>query len=461
MMPNVVLINPLWTKRKGNIWRKVGGCLPPLGLGYIASACERRKISVTVIDANAENLDNDQIVARLRGLKFEFVGISATTITLNPALRLAEEIKRNFTSCTMVFGGVHATVDPDSVIKHAAVDYVLRGEAEQSFPTLLLSANPSLIAGLTYKTAAGVVHNPPAPRIADLDSLPQPAWHLLPVNLYRPSLGNYKRLPGVGMIASRGCPGKCTFCFVGTHGETVRRRSARRVVDEIKYLRDHNGIREVSFYDDNFTTSKAFVLEFCSLLADEKVKISWTCSSRVDTVNEQILKTMKLGGCHQISYGVESADEEILKNLNKRIQLPQVKETIRLTRLAGIEAKIFLMFGAPGETVDSINTTLRFAVETKADGFIVSIATPFPGTQMLDWAKEHGYLRILDWERYDVSTPTMELPTIATADLRRAYAAAYRTLYLRPGFLWRKLTSIRSFEDIKKYILALGVIVGL
>jgi radical SAM superfamily enzyme YgiQ (UPF0313 family) len=460
-MPNVVLINPLWTKRKGNIWRKVGGCLPPLGLGYIASSCERNNISVAMIDANAENLDNDEIVARLRGVKFEFVGVSVTTITLNPALRLAEEIKRNFPACTMVFGGVHATVDPDSIIKHAAIDYVLQGEAEQSFPALLRSADPSLVAGLTYKASAGVVHNPPAPRIADLDSLPPPAWHLLPVNLYRPSLGNYKRLPGVGMIASRGCPGKCTFCYVGTNGETVRRRSARNVVDEIKYLRDNNGIREISFYDDNFTTSKTFVSEFCSLLAQENVKITWTCASRVDTVNEEILKTMKQGGCHQISYGVESADEQILKNINKRIQLPRVSETIRLTRKAGIEAKIYLMFGAPGETVDTIKTTLRFAVKTKADGFIVSIATPFPGTQMLDWAKERGYLRILDWERYDVSTPTMELPTIATADLRQAYATAYRTLYLRPGFLWRKLTSIRSWEDIKKYMTALAVVIGL
>ena len=294
-----------------------------------------------------------------------------------------------------------------------------------------------------------------------LDTLPLPAYHLLPVHLYRPSLGNYRRLPAMGIISSRGAQGKCTFCFVGVNGRRIRYRSPENVIQEIVYLRDHYGIREISFYDDNFTTSQKRVKQFCWLLQENRIDITWTCASRVDTVNEPLLRLMQQSGCHQISYGIESGDEQILKNIRKNIDLRTAKETIRLTQKCGIDAKIYLMIGNPGETASTLQKTLDFALQSGAVGFILSIATPFPGTELYRWAREHNYLKSDNWADYDTARGVMELPTISRAALRDFYIYAHRKLYLRPSLIWKRLLKIRSWQDLQRDFLAFRAILGL
>lgn len=460
-MVDIVLINPLWEKRQGNIWKQVSGCLPPIGIGYVASALEQYGIEVRIIDANAESLSNIDVLKKLNTWSTRMVGISSTSVNINRALKLAQEIKKSFPECQIVFGGVHPTVKPDEVLSEPSVDFVFRGEAEKHLPHLVRGEACSNIPNLSYRKNNKIIHNEFVFNTDDLDLLPMPAYHLMKVQLYRPSLGNYQRLPGMGIISSRGCPGKCTFCYVGVNGRRVRYRSPSNVIKEIVHLQDNYGIKEISFYDDNFTTSKKRVLEFCNLLLSDKIDLTWTCASRVDTVNEDILRLMKRSGCHQISYGIESGDEQILKNIRKNISLNKAKETIALTKKCGIEAKIYLMIGNPGETEETLDKTLKFALESQASGFIISIATPFPGTELYSWARENKYLKTENWEEYDTSCGVMEIPTIPLETLREFYVKAHRKLYLRSRYIFDRLVKIRSFQDLKRDFLAFRAVIGL
>ncbi len=460
-MCDLALINPLWEKRGGNIWLKISGCLPPIGIGYLAAALERDGLQVKVIDANAEGLSRTEVVQRLSRYAPRVVGISSTSVNIRRALKLAREVKANLPQSLVVLGGIHATVDPDYILAEPAVDLVFRGEAEKHFSLVLQGEKWENIPNLSYKKEGRIIHNDLVMNTDPLDSLPMPAYHLLPVPLYRPSLGNYRRLPAMGIISSRGCPGKCTFCFVGVNGRRIRYRSPENVIQEIVSLRDRYGIREISFYDDNFTTSKKRVEQFCRLLRENRIDITWTCASRVDTVNEPLLRLMQQSGCHQISYGIESGDEQILKNIRKNIDLQTAKETIRLTQKCGIDAKIYLMIGNPGETPATLQKTLDFALQSGAVGFILSIATPFPGTELYNWAREHNYLKSEDFEDYDLARGVMELPTISREALREFYIYAHRKLYLRPALIWKRLLKIRSWQDLQRDFLAFRAILGL
>ena len=458
---DAALINPFWEKRGGNIWLKVSGCLPPIGIGYLAAALERDGFQITIIDANAEEMANAEVVERLVRYSPRVVGISSTSVNIQRVLKLAREVKEHLPQSLVVLGGIHPTVDPDYVLAAPGVDLVFRGEAEKHFSRLLQGEAWKSIPNLSYRNQGRIIHNDLVINTDPLDSLPMPAYHLLPVHLYRPSLGNYRRLPAMGIISSRGCPGKCTFCFVGVNGRRIRYRSPENVIQEIALLRDHYGIQEISFYDDNFTTSKKRVEQFCWLLRENRLDIAWTCASRVDTVNKPLLRLMQQSGCHQISYGIESGDEQILKNIRKNIDLRAAKETIRLTQKCGIDAKIYLMIGNPGETAATLQKTLDFALQSGASGFIISIATPFPGTELYRWAKKHNYLKSDNWEDYDTARGVMELPTISMKALREFYVYAHRKLYLRPSLIGKRLLKIRSWQDLQRDFLAFRAILGL
>ena len=460
-MRDVVLINPYWQRRDSNIAKKISGCLPNIGVTYLASSLEKAGLRVGIIDANAEQLNDDQVLARLQQDMPGFVGMSSTSVNVNRALKLAGRIKDIEKDCKVVFGGVHATAVPDEVIGNPRVDFIFQGEAELHLHRLVKGEDLSSIDNLSYKENNRIVHNGQTENRQPLDSLPLPAYHLIPVHLYRPSLGNYKRLPGMPIISSRGCPGKCTFCFVGVNGKRIRFRSAENVIREIRLLVERYGMREISFYDDNFTTSGKRVGEICEGILSRGLDITWTCSSRVDLINEKMLKIMRRSGCHQIGFGIESGDEQILATIRKRIKLDKALESIRLTQKCGIQAKINLMFGNPGETVESLQKTLDFALKSKADGFIISIATPYPGTELYRWANENGYLTSTNWDEYDSAQGVINLPTVDRETLRRFYVLAHRKLYLQPSYLAKRLWNIRSLEDIKKNYLAFRAVTGL
>jgi radical SAM superfamily enzyme YgiQ (UPF0313 family) len=444
----ILLINPYQTSREGNIWTKIEGAMPPLGLAYISAYLESKGIDSKIIDMNVEQGDAKTQVEKIEE-KPDIIGITSMTSTIINAYEIAKFLKIKFPDTKIVFGGVHPTVLPEDVLTHNFIDYVIRGEGEYSFYKLVNGDDIKTIEGLSYRENGNFIHNPLGEHINDLDSLPMPAYNRLPVEKYIPTLGSYKRLPAISMIATRGCPGKCTYCFGSYLGSKVRMHSVDYLIEEIKMLQKNYGIKEIMFYDDTFTTYRHKVKEFCKKIIEEKIDISWVCFSRVDTIDEETLFLMKKAGCHQIMYGIESGSEEILKNINKKIDRQKAIEAVKKTKKIGIECRTTFMLGNPGETEETIFKTVKFAIELDPDIALFNITTPFPGTQMFKWAKENGYLKSEDWSKYDLSNMVMELPTISSEKIYEYYKKVFKLFYLRPSYLLKRLFKIRTLNDIK------------
>lgn len=452
----VLLINPPWLTKDGNIWHGVRSTSPPLGLLYVAAYAERAGHEVRVIDCNAEELRPEDAEGILAEFQPEFVGLTAVTAQIINAHRVAGIVKQVAPKSKVVVGGVHATALPDDVMRDRNVDYVIRGEGERPFAGLISGRAHADIPGLSYRgrnLLQPIEHNRAEEPITELDSLPPPAYHLVPFEKYKPALGAYLRLPAINMTMTRGCPGKCTFC---NSAETaLRTRSAEKVVDEIETLQRRYGIREVSFYDDTFTIYKQTVARFCDLVVERRLDLTWSCFARTDCVSPWLLKKMKAAGCHQILFGIESADPEILETIRKPIDLDLTRRAVRMVQEAGIAVRAAFMFGNPGETIASMQRSIDFAKSLEPDIAIFNITTPYPGTQMFDWAYRNGYLRTLDWTDYDLANAVLDLPTVSAEQINEMYRRAYREFYLRPAYLARRLLRMRSLDDIRMNLRAM------
>jgi len=271
------------------------------------------------------------------------------------------------------------------------------------------------------------------------------------MHLYHSALGAARWQPSIGMVTSRGCPGKCTFCFSEMLGQQVRLTSPFRIIEHIEYLQKDFGIREISFYDDTFTTSIDHVIEFCRQILEKRNKISWSCFARVDTVTPDLLRLMKRAGCHQIMYGFETTEATILKNINKKINVEQFQKAIAWTRTAKINIRGAFMLGSPGETEASMRKTIDFAKKGGIQLAIFNITTPYPGTAMYKEFSRKNSLLHQNWDLYNLGQPVLKLDTVSAEVVRRYYYKGYREFYLRPAFIFRYFFSIRTFSEIRTY----------
>ena len=299
-------------ERYGRGIEKIGSSLPPLGLLYVGAALEKEGYHVKVFDTQIQDWDIKEAG------NSDIAGIYCNTSNYHKAIELAKEIKANF-HIPIVFGGPHVTTRPLEVLENGSVDYVVVGEGEISAVELLRSIdNPETVKGIGFKKNGKAIINPGRELIKNLDSLPLPARHLIPIGQYKPSPNQYKRLPMTTMMVSRGCPFNCTFCDVETLWTRLyRSRSVNNVISEIKRLIKDYGIKEINFWDDVWGINKAWIDDFCSQILNEKIDITWSCECRVDTVDGELLKKMKKAGCWCIFFGIESLDQEILDAINK------------------------------------------------------------------------------------------------------------------------------------------------
>jgi len=286
----ILLLNPPWVIRnRKNVWRNVASIMPPLGVAWLAAVLEQDGHEVKVLDAHAERLDVEAVTPwiRARG-PFELLGITATTPLIGNALEIARRLKQMWPHACVVLGGVHPTVLPVEVLGEPAVDLVVRGEGENTLREIAAEKPWETIQGISYRRQGQVVHNPDRELIRDLDSLPLPAYHLLPMDKYRPAAGAAKRTPATSVLATRGCPGRCTFCY-RIFGDRLRFRSGAKVAEEVKLLQERYGIREICFYDDTFTAVKREVRAFCQAVVDGKMDLTWSCFTRIDAFHEENL----------------------------------------------------------------------------------------------------------------------------------------------------------------------------
>ena len=334
---------------------------PPLGLAYVAALARKYGHKPIIIDVASLKLSKKKVLQQLKRFKPDLIGFGIHSIYyIHPCLDLIRYLKKNL-GAPILAGGAGFNLYPDEIMKYRCIDYGLVGAISHSLPRLLDAlenqGDHKKIDGLYFKEKNKVYKNDVKELYDDIDSLPPPARDLLDNRIYWQFISQRKNF--TNMLTSTGCPFNCKFC--NESGGKYKPRKLSNVISEIKECHDKYGIKEIDFFDRTFTIDKKRVKEICDEMIKNKLDISWSCRSRIDTVDRETLEIMKKAGCFAVFYGIESADEKVLKNLNKNITVKQVKDVIRLTRDAGIKPLGFFMFGSPGDTEESMKKTIDFA----------------------------------------------------------------------------------------------------
>ncbi|MBI4283205.1 MAG: cobalamin B12-binding domain-containing protein [Chloroflexi bacterium] len=439
---------------------------PPMGLALIAAVVEKEGYEVRVVDANALRLKPSEIVPLATDA--DIVGLTAMTPTINAAISTARYLKQANHDLTIVLGGAHATLLPDATLASAPeIDMVVKGEGEQTIIELLraLESRQPLdnIAGISYRRN-GEVHST-AVRSAnvDLDSLPFLAYHLLPWVRYRPHPPHGRALPFAAMITSRGCPYHCSYCSKPIFGNRFRAQSSERIIEEIIYYKEKFGVKEIAFYDDVFTLDKKRAYAIADSIIKKGLKICWTCETRVNLVDKELLRHMKQAGCYAIAYGIESASPEILATLDKGITLGQVEEAVSLTQQVGLQTIGYFMLGSPGESPETITRTIQFSKKLKLDFAQFAITTPCPSPRLYELYQQDKKGDV-PWENFVYEgagrsvTPVFETDGLNRAELQHWMKRAYREFYLRPSYLWQRLRQIHSPGDLRVNLKGLAML---
>jgi len=401
-------------------------------------------------------LTTEETIRKIVDSGIKFVGITTMTPTIGSAIKIAKGIKKNDNSRFIFMGGAHVTALPEKTLEDVPeIDTVVIGEGEITTAIVIEriknKKNLKNVLGIAYREDGKIVVNSLRPIIKNLDSLPIPAYHLLPINKYRPYPPHGKKLPYMAVMTSRGCPFRCTFCSKPVHGKIYRAKSSKAIIEEIKYIKERYGIKELLFYDDTFTLSRERIIKLCDEMIKNEINIPWSCETRVNLVDRELLSKMKSAGCYIISYGVESGNQEILNIIKKDISIEQVKNAFKITRDLGIIIVSYFMLGCPGDTEQTMKQTIEFAKELDANFTQFSICTPFPGTEIANFIKQEN----IDWNKFTyVSNRSEMIPFVLSKHLTREqlkkwYNKAYKEFYLRPTYLLKTILRTRSIDDIK------------
>lgn len=440
----------------------------------IAAVLEQVGYGVEILDCPVEGCDFSDLASRLQMMSPSVVGITATTFNRLDAFQAASIVRETLPAATVVLGGVHASFTAHDTLEHvSAIDIVCRGEGEETFLEVVqaLSHEKELgpIAGISYRRGNQIVHNPDRPFIQDLDSLPMPAYHLLPMDKYGQKMP-FLDVPAALVMTSRGCPGNCVFCSTrAMWGKVVRSRSAGSILDEIELLFREYGAQGVWLYDDTFTFNRVHVEAFIEEIHKRNLGFPWYCEVRVDTVDYDLLKRMRDAGCYYISFGIETATPRLLKKIAKGITIERVEQVIDWINQLGTKAKAFFMVGLPGETFSEALSTIRYMNELRKRGQVASPVLThgvyiLPGTPVELYAKKQGLFPTnFSWaEPYHnkelltigmaPTVPVLIQPQLDLAALRKL---KYEEIMLNEGILRggiiRAIRRLSSIDGIRKY----------
>jgi anaerobic magnesium-protoporphyrin IX monomethyl ester cyclase len=455
----VCLINPPRIHPK--LWGKPS-VFQPLDIAYIAALLEKQH-EVRIIDSptegwkNLEELDgtkyrqglsNKEIAIRVKQWPPDVVGITVPfSGWWKSACEVVSAVKSINKDIIIVVSGLHPSARPRECLANPGVDFVVIGEPEQTMFELVGVLEQKNLEGVEKVKGIGFVKNgktvitPLRPPFEDLDSLPFPARHLLPMDKYfeavkeNPLRGEIRK-PWAMMITSRGCPYDCVFCSIhNVMGKKWRGRSPQNVVDEINQLVRTYKIKQIDFYDDNMTLNKKRMETICDLIVKEGLDIEWYTPNgvRADTLDENLLKKMKASGCKKIRIAPESGVQNVLdKIVKKNLNLKDVEKAVVLSKKVGIKVGCFFVIGLIGETKEDINETIRYAYKLRslgADRFYFSVAMPVYGTELYEQAKKGGFLKAgFSDEALAGVEPLIETPEFTTDDLRELCARAIKAI---------------------------------
>lgn len=428
-----------------------GACQEPLFLAYTAAVLEKNNLDVELIDCRPDYISLNQLSEKITK-DIGLVVIQTSTPSINLDLETARILKEKNDQIKIALVGPHPTaLDIQILNEHSYIDLVLRGEYDYTVRDIALALENNRdfreIKGITYRNKDEVIRNKDREYIKDLDELPFPARHFLPTDKYFEPL--FVGKPTLRLITSRGCPFRCTFCMWPQlmYGRFFRAREPNKVVDEIEYLKQKYKIKEYYFDDDTFTINPERVTKICDEIIRRKINLPFDCLGRVDTVSLNLLRKMAEAGCRIIRYGVESANPEILKNINKQITVDQIKFAFQETRKAGIKTHATIMFGLPGETKETIKETINFVLELNPDYAQFPVAVPYPGTEFYNLVKKRGWLISNNWEDYNGDCAVVEYPSLTKEEIETASRTAYKKFYLRPKYILKKIKEAKSIGE--------------
>jgi len=426
------------------------GVPQPLGIGYLASVLEKEGGEVRILDALLHRLSQKSIQKKVEKFNPDIVGMTAMTPAIPDVIKTAKLIKEVNKDIMVVIGGPHLSVFPKEPLSLPYFDFGVYGDGEYTIQELIKELQCKkrfdAIKGLIWKKEGEVIINQPRPPIENIDAFPFPAYHLMSMNLYG-MIGMKK--PMSTMIATRGCPFHCAYCFKDAVWERFRKRSPKNIVDEMEYLKSTYEVKEIAFYNDCWP-SKEFVRELCLEMIKRKVDIEWETPQRVDFVDPKLLGLMKRAGCTKLRFGVESGSPRILKLMNKGITLEKVLQAFKWSREVGIKTFAYFMVGYITETRADFEQTIRFSQEIDPDWAMYAITTPYPGTKLWNMAVEKLNFDPNYWREYSLGKRGDRLPYCVSDAVERC-SEAYRRFYYRPKIIMRKFFELRSFGDLMTY----------
>ena len=449
-LAKILLLNPPHPEGKG--FTREGRCTqeagvwatqwPPVSLATTASLLERDGHILRVIDCPAVGLDRARLGALAKTFQPDFAFWTTATSTLNDDLSLAGLIKKNVPHAVTGVFGTHVTALPEIALENPCIDAVIRREPEQTIREVCLLEPDAWerVDGLSYrgrKIGGKLIHNTDR-ELLEPEKIPAPAWRYLDITPYNLPL---KGRPFLIVAPIRGCPYACNFCTAPLYyGKKLRKRPARTVVDEIENNMKRFKVKDFFIWADTFTADRGYVKQFSREIAARGLKISWTCNSRVDTVDKEMLSLMKAAGLWMISFGLESGNNDVLEQAGKKITVEQSQRAVSMAHELGIKTSGHFVLGLPGETEKSMNDTLKLALDLPLDIAQFYTAAPFPGTRLYDLALKKGWLQTdfpLAQDR-----AAMDLPGLPgqRVDVFRRYA--YKRFYGRPGAVLRLLAML-------------------
>lgn len=411
----ILLIHPLHEKPGGEERQKkqrIKGIRLvsfPLGLGYIGAVLKNAGHNVQAWDIHGENLLWSEVEEKISSYDFDLVGISAISSQYRYVKQLANLIKR-IKPVPIIVGGVLATHSAKLVLERCNVDFCVIGEGELTTVELIEKLDkPNTVKGIAYKDALGnVIFTTPRPYIKDLSILPLPAYELFDMNFYishstkmgtkslngETAFKKVRNLRAGYVIAGRGCPYRCAFCSRNYKG--VRIRPIWHIMKEIEFLKEKYNVQYIHFGDELLTINKNTALQLCEEM--KKTGLLWDCQSRVNLVDEEILTAMKNSGCVTVGFGIESGSQRLLNAMNKMITVEQIERAMKTAMKVGIDVKVQLMFGFPGENMESLQETIELFKRLNHPGRRMSFFTVLPGTKIYERCIADG--TIPDEEKY-------------------------------------------------------------
>lgn len=418
---SVLLISPNRTVPKVENKR----IAPPLGLLYIASVLEKNGINVSILDTALEGyanekeindrilygLDDDKIIDKINQINPDIIGITFSfSSEIGNIYHLCRLIKNFNKNIKVVVGGIHPSFSTQFTLENKDIDYVIRGEGEYAFLNLISNKLDS--KGIAFRKNNSM-KIPPFSDFVDVNKLPFPAWHLvdiekyIKINKFHSPYAKHSRV--MNIITSRGCFGRCIYCSSSNFfGHAVRGRITENILQEINLLVDKYNIKEIQFEDDNVAFDRNRFVDLLQGL--KKIAIEWCLPNgmRVDTVNEELLELMAESGCYQVTFGIESGSEEILRFIKKPLKLDRIKPLIDRAKELGILTHTFFMIGFPNETKEQMEQTVKFAEYLNPDSASFAIVTPLIGTELFDMCKIKESFEYFENSFYDSSDRELE-----------------------------------------------------